>query len=132
MALRRGIRAGRGIIPAVPSIPSPTQNKGKAMTAFDSSRPGTSLPILAVQYPQLYAYLKERFVSLPEPYGTRGWVVDLRDPFHPVVQRYETWPEADAACEREILTVLAEMVAIAGEGAPAALFAQKRHKEPLA
>lgn len=88
------------------------------MTALDSSGPGMSLVVLAVQYPQLYAYLKERFVWLPEPYGTRGWVVDLRDPFHPAAQRYETWPEADAACERRILEVLTEMAAAAG-GAPA-------------
>jgi hypothetical protein len=67
--------------------------------------------MLAVQHPNLYTELKQRFVSLPEPYGTRGWVVDLRDPFRPVAECYDTWAAADAACEQRIMQALVEIAA---------------------
>ena len=79
--------------------------------ARDATGRTPAITALAAQYPELYAQLKQRFVSLPEPYDTRGWVVDLRDPFHPVAERYDTWAAADAACEQRILEVLTEMVA---------------------
>jgi hypothetical protein len=67
--------------------------------------------MLAAQHHDLYVYLKQRFVSLPEPYGSRGWLVDLRDPLHPVAECYESWALADVACEQRIIKVLSEMVA---------------------
>lgn len=77
----------------------------------DTAGPAPAIAALAAQHPDLYAHLKQRFVSLPEPYDTRGWLVDLRDPFHPVAERYDTWAAADAACEQRILEALTEMVA---------------------
>jgi hypothetical protein len=65
---------------------------------------------LAIQRPDLYQELKQRFVSLPEPYSPRGWLVDLRDPFHPVAECYATWAEADTACEQRIQDVLIERI----------------------
>ena len=63
---------------------------------------------------ELYQELKQRFVSLPEPYGTRGWLVDLRDPFHPKAECYATWAEADVACEQRIQDLLIEQMAARG------------------
>jgi hypothetical protein len=63
---------------------------------------------------ELYHELKRRIVSLPEPYGTRGWLVDLRDPFHPKAVCYPTWVEADAACEQRIQDLLIEHVSARG------------------
>ncbi len=67
--------------------------------------------MLAAQHRDLYAYLKQRLVWLPEPYSPRGWVVDLRDPFHPVAECYDTWAAADTACSQRIMELLGEMVA---------------------
>jgi hypothetical protein len=79
-------------------------------TETAQARPAESI-MLGVQHPDLYAELKQRFVSLPEPYGTRGWLVDLRNPFHPVAECYDTWAAADAACEQRIMQALVEMAA---------------------
>jgi hypothetical protein len=69
---------------------------------------------LTAQHLGLYRELKQRFVSLPEPYGTRGWVVDLRDPFHPQAECYPSWAEADMACEQRIQDVLVARIAERG------------------
>jgi hypothetical protein len=50
--------------------------------------------------------LERQFVVLPEPYDTRAWLVDLRDPFHPRAQQYETWAAAEAARLQQIQQAL--------------------------
>jgi hypothetical protein len=55
---------------------------------------------------QELAALRQRFVALPDPETPTGWLVDLRDPFHPVITRYETWAEAQAAAEETIVRLL--------------------------
>jgi hypothetical protein len=52
-----------------------------------------------------------RFVVLPEPYDTRAWVVDLRDPFHPQAEQYETWADAEAARQKQLQLALSKQCA---------------------
>jgi hypothetical protein len=66
--------------------------------------------VLSARHLDLYHKLKQYCVILPEPYGTRGWVVDLRDPFHPQAECYPSWAEADMACEQRIQDVLVDRI----------------------
>jgi hypothetical protein len=65
---------------------------------------------LCLRYPNLYAQLERRFVAMPDPDGERGWVLDLRDPFHPVVQPCTSWAAAHALCRACIRHTLLELV----------------------
>jgi hypothetical protein len=81
------------------------------MVQRDARMRSVAYTALTGMHRDFYQELKQRFVSLPEPYGTRGWAVDLRDPFHPKAECYPTWAEADAACEQRIQALLIEQMA---------------------
>jgi hypothetical protein len=57
---------------------------------------------------QRLADLRRRFVALPDQNNPTGWLVDLRDPFHPVVVHYATWAEAEDAADALIMQLLYE------------------------
>jgi hypothetical protein len=65
---------------------------------------------LCLRYPELYARLERRFVALPDPDGQRGWVLDLHDPLHPVVQPCTSWAIAQVLCRARIRHALLGLV----------------------
>jgi hypothetical protein len=62
------------------------------------------------------AELRQRFVALPDPSGPTGWLVDLRDPFHPVIHRYETWAAAEDGAIAMIAQNVRKQVVVPFEG----------------
>ena len=55
---------------------------------------------------QVVRDLRQRFVALPDPETPTGWLLDLRDPFHPVIHRYDTWSAAEDAANTAIADCL--------------------------
>jgi hypothetical protein len=72
------------------------------------SAPSARIPVQASDRVQVLADLRQRFVALPDPSSANGWLVDLRDPFHPVTQRYATWAAAQDAATAAIAECLRE------------------------
>jgi hypothetical protein len=62
------------------------------------------------QCTQLYAQFNLQFVTLPDPFDTRTWVVDLRDVGRPVAHPYTTWTQAEAARRQLIQEALLEAI----------------------
>jgi hypothetical protein len=55
-----------------------------------------------MRFPEQYATLRQQLVVLPDTDGERAWLVDLSDPFHPVVQGFSSIAAAEAASSEQV------------------------------
>jgi hypothetical protein len=80
---------------SIPQQPSITESLGAA---------------LILRFPKQYAALCQRLVVLPDTDGQRAWLVDLHDPFHPVVQGFTSMAAAKAAWSERVYRALSTLV----------------------
>jgi hypothetical protein len=64
---------------------------------------------LRVRFSEQYAALCQKLVVLPDTDVQRAWLVDLHDPFHPIVQGFDSMAAAEAARSERIYQALCSL-----------------------